>query len=102
MRTCRYQPFPFRVDDGAKSFQCTCTKKTQIFRARENDFIHCFESIDSENRVANIPSYDLFIRHLEFLIPIPDKTLSGSQVNSEPVSTMICSIETHLSRASMF
>ena len=70
MRTGRYQPFPFRIDDGAKSFQCACTKKTQITRSRENDFINGFESIDSENRVANITSYDYPIRHLEFLITL--------------------------------
>ena len=70
MRTCRYQPFPFRIDDRAKSFQCPCTKKTQITYARENDFINCFESVDSENRVPYIASYDCSICHLESLITL--------------------------------
>ena len=70
MRTCRYQPFPFRVDDRAESLQRSCTEKVQIPRLRKDYFINRFESIDSENRVAYITSYDCPIRHLEFLITL--------------------------------
>src|SRR5437879_13539682 len=58
------------IDFSTESVQRSYTEKVPIPRLRKDYFINRFESIDSENRVAYITSYDCPIRHLEFLITL--------------------------------
>src|SRR5712692_5442042 len=70
MRPCCYQHLPLSINNRAESLQCVCSKKIQITILRENNLVDGFESVDSENCIANIARYDLSISHDESLIAL--------------------------------
>src|SRR5258707_1861180 len=99
MRSCCHQSLCPGINNSAESLQRMRSQKIQVAALRENDFVHGFELVNSKNRIANITRYDLAIPHLRIphracglSTPTADNVSLGSQVNSEPVSTISCSM----------